>query len=233
MPVYHADLIGEVIRKHHTDGIVCEIGLVIDGEEDEPMSSAHFFRKREEMDEAERLALSLCRGRVLDVGAGAGCHALALQERGFHVVALEKSADSCEVMRLRGVKKVVHSGIMEFGSEKFDTILLLMNGFGIAGTEQGLMDLLRHLKKILAPGGKIIGDSTDIRYFKDLQPMIDLSQRSHNEVQFEVHALGRMDCFPWIFPDESLLEAIAEEIGLNFGVIMYTDDYHFLSEFYA
>jgi len=227
------DLIGEVIRKHYAEGIVCEIGLVIDGEPDEPMSSAHFFREQEAMNAAEKVALSMCHGRVLDVGAGAGCHALALQGLGLDVVAIERSVDSCDVMRLRGVNHVVHSGIMEFDSGQFDTILLLMNGFGIAGTEQGLIDLLSHLKKILAPGGKIIGDSTDICYFKDPQPEIDLSQQSLNEVQFEVHALGRVDRFPWIFPDEFLLEALAEELGLQFRVIMYTDEFHFLCEFYA
>jgi hypothetical protein len=114
----------------------------------------------------------------------------------------------------------------------FDTILLLMNGFGIAGTEQGLIDLLLHLKSILAPGGKIIGDSTDIRYFKDFHSEIDLSEQSQHEVQFEIHALGKLERFPWIFPDEVLLEVIAEEIGLQFNVVMYSDEYHFLCEFY-
>ena len=232
-PEFQTDLLGEVIRKHYFEGRVNEVGLMIDGEEDEPMSSAHFFRGRQEVNEAETVALSLCRGRVLDVGAGAGCHALILQELGFDVVAVEKSEGGCEVMRSRGVKEVLELGGMDVNAGMFDTILLLMNGFGIAGTEQGLIELLLHLKGMLAPGGKILGDSTDIHYFKEYQSEIDLSKQSHNEVLFEIHALGKVERFPWIFPDEVLLEAIAEEIGLQFNVVMYSDDHHFLCEFYV
>ena len=232
-PEFQTDLLGEVIRKHYFEGLVNEVGLMIDGEEDQPMASAHFFRGRQEVNEAETVALSLCRGRVLDVGAGAGCHALILQELGFDVVAVEKSEGGCEVMRSRGVKEVLELGGMDVNAGMFDTILLLMNGFGIAGTEQGLIELLLHLKGMLAPGGKIIGDSTDIHYFKEYQSEIDLSKQSHNEVLFEIHALGKVERFPWIFPDEVLLEAIAEEIGLQFNVVMYSDDHHFLCEFYV
>jgi SAM-dependent methyltransferase len=232
-PEFQTDLLGEVIRRHYFEGHVNEVGLMIDGEEDASMSSAHFFRSRQEINEAEAVALSLCRGRVLDVGAGAGCHALILQELGFDVVAVEKSAGGCEVMRSRGVMEVLELGVMEVYAGMFDTILLLMNGFGIAGTEQGLTELLLHLKGMLAPGGKIIGDSTDIHYFKEFQSEIDLSEQSHNEVLFEIHALGKVERFPWIFPDEVLLEAIAEEIGLQFNVVMYSDEHHFLCEFYV
>lgn len=232
-PEFQTDLLGEVIRKHYFEGLVNEVGLMIDGEEDEPMASAHFFRGRQEVNEAETVALSLCRGRVLDVGAGAGCHTLILQELGFDVVAVEKSEGGCQVMRSRGVKEVLEMGVMDVHAGMFDTILLLMNGFGIAGTEEGLIELLLHLKGMLAPGGKIIGDSTDIHYFKEFQSEIDLSKRSHNEVLFEIHALGKVERFPWIFPDEVLLEAIAEEIGLQFNVVMYSDGHHFLCEFYV
>jgi SAM-dependent methyltransferase len=232
MPDTQPDLMGEIIRKHHFERIESKMGLVIDGEEDEPMSSIHFFRKYDAMNMAEKQALAMCRGRVLDVGAGAGCHTLVLQDYGLDVVALEKSEGSCEVMRSRDVRNVIQADIMEFDEGSFDTILLLMNGFGIAGTEQGLIDLLGHLKKKLTPGGKIIGDSTDIRYFKEFQPMIDLAKRSQHEVLFEVHTMGKVDRFPWIFPDEFLLEAMAEELGLQFRVVMYTDEYHFLCEFY-
>ena len=231
-PEFQTDLLGEVIRKHYFEGLVNEVGLMIDGEEDEPMASALFFRGQQELNEAEAFALSLCRGRVLDVGAGAGCHALLLQERGFEVVAVEKSAGGCDVMRSRGVKNILETDVMDVNAGMFDTILLLMNGFGIAGTEEGLIELLLHLKGMLAPGGKIIGDSTDIHYFKEIQSEIDLSEKSHHEVLFEIHALGKLERFPWIFPDEVLLEAIAEEIGLQFNVVMYSDEYHFLCEFY-
>jgi SAM-dependent methyltransferase len=185
------------------------------------------------MNAAELEALNRCKGRVLDVGAGAGCHALALQQRGMDVLALERSTLSCEVIRARGVRKVGEADVMSLSGQQFDTILLLMNGFGIAGTEDGLVGLLGHLKTLLAPGGRILGDSTDIRYFKEESATLDLSAGSPCEVEFEVRCDRKTQVFPWIYPDEVLLEVLAEEAGLQYQTVMHTDDYHFLCELYV
>ncbi len=196
------------------------------------MNSAYFFRSESEMNELELCALGLCRGKVLDVGAGAGCHALVLQESGFEVVAVEQSVKSCEVLRARGVWQVLNNDILLVQAGGYDTIFLLMNGFGIGRNEQGLVALLKHLKSLLAPGGKIIGDSTDIRYFREESLEIDLSDAPPHEVTFEVGVDGITERFAWIYPDEFLLEALAEEAGLKMNVIMYTDEFHFLCELY-
>jgi SAM-dependent methyltransferase len=233
---YHnerVDVIGEAILRQYCENSPCQIALRIDGEEEEPMSSAYFFRQESEMNTAEREALKLSKGRVLDVGAGAGCHSLILQKLGLSVVALERSAAACIVLRGRGVKEVVQSDIMDYSQGSFDTVLLLMNGFGMAGNEQGVVSLLMHVKQLLAPGGKIIGDSTDIRYFKQESDELDLSQGHFSEVQFEVSMDGFSERFPWIYPDEFLLEALAEEAGLQYRTIMYSDEYHFLCELYV
>ena len=71
-------------------------------EEDE-MPVKHLFRKVEEMPMLEQKALQLTKGRVLDIGAGSGCHTLALQEKGLEVKAIDISPLSCEAMELRGV----------------------------------------------------------------------------------------------------------------------------------
>lgn len=228
------DTIGEAILHHYREKLPVFIALRIDGEEEEePMSAAYFFRQESEVNDAERKALELCKGRVLDVGAGAGCHSLILQQRGFNVVSIERSAAACSVLNARGLKEVVQSDVMEFTKGPFDTVLLLMNGFGIGGTEEGVLSLLTHLKTLLAPGGKIIGDSTDIRYFKQETASLDLSGGHFSEVQFEVSWNGRTESFPWIYPDEILLETLAEEAGLQYRTIMYTDEYHFLCELYV
>jgi SAM-dependent methyltransferase len=230
---FQNDVIGHAIWKHHFENVMSEIELIIDGMQDAPMLSTQFFRAESEMNAAEIEALNRCKGRVLDVGAGAGCHSLVLQQRGVEVVALERSALSCEVMRARGVREVMEVDVMHFSGQQFDTILLLMNGFGIAGTEEGLVDLLCHLKTLLAPGGRIIGDSTDIRYFKEESAVVDLSAGTPCEVKFEVRCEGKAQVFPWIYPDEVLLEVLAEEAGLEYQTRLYTDEYHFLCEIYG
>jgi SAM-dependent methyltransferase len=196
------------------------------------MNSAYFFRSEGEMNELEQRAMNECKGRVLDVGAGAGCHSLVLQERGLEVLAVEQSTRACEVLRDRGVLQVLNTDIMLMQQGGFDTILLLMNGFGIGRNDQGLVALLKHLKSLLAPGGKIIGDSTDIRYFREESFEIDLSDLPPHEVTFEVGVNGKTERFAWIYPNEFLLEALAEEAGLKMNVIMYSDEFHFLCELY-
>ena len=124
--------------------------------EDEEIDPAWFFRSFLDMPELEKTALDLCRGKILDVGAGAGCHALVLQEKGLEVVALEQSEPAVEVLLKRGVHKVSHGNIFEFNEGRFDTILLLMNGAGIAGTISGLNSLLVHLRTLLAKGGPCV-----------------------------------------------------------------------------
>lgn len=228
----HEDVLGRSIWMHYFRNEVSEIELLIDGERDDTMLSTYFFRQGSQMNKLELEALNNCKGRTLDVGAGAGCHALILQERGVEVLALEQSAHACEVMKARGIQEVVQADVMNLTGFRFDTIILLMNGFGIGGTEEGLLEMLRHLKTLLAAGGRIIGDSTDIHYFKREEDCYDLSESSPCEVVFEVKCAGQCQSFPWIFPNEALLEALAGEAGLGYRTLMYGDDNHFLCELY-
>lgn len=227
------DVLGSAMHKHFFEKNPCSVEVFIDGRKEDPMLSSLFFREPKDMNAAEREAMNRCRGRVLDVGAGAGCHALELQRMGLDVVALEQSKRACDVMRARGVFNVEQTSIYSYNRGSFDTILLLMNGFGIAGTEEGVIELLIHLKTLLAPGGRIVGDSTDIRYFKQEQSRFDLEKGNFCEVQFEIRLEDDKQVFPWIYPDEVLLEVLAEEAGLMYNTILYSDDYHFLCELYV
>ena len=71
--------------------------------------SSYFFRTYRNMPSLERIALSECKGKVLDIGAGAGCHSLHLQRSGFEVTALEISELCCEVMSKRGARSALPS----------------------------------------------------------------------------------------------------------------------------
>lgn len=111
------------------------------------MPVAHLFRSEQEMPQLEKRALELVRGKVLDIGAGAGCHALALKEKGFEVKAIDVSPLSCEVMKARGIEDVECINLFDPQLQgKFDTILLLMNGTGIAGKLCALADAAQPLE---------------------------------------------------------------------------------------
>ena len=137
-------------------------------EEDEiPVNQ--LFRPYDEMPELEQIALQMAEGNILDVGAGSGCHALALQEMGKEVCAIDISPRSVEVMEKRGVRNVRQMNLFDpHFLETFDTILMLMNGSGIIGKLENMAAFFQKMKQLLRPGGCILMDSSDLRYlFED------------------------------------------------------------------
>ncbi|MCU0353361.1 MAG: class I SAM-dependent methyltransferase, partial [Cytophagales bacterium] len=147
----HSDPLGAALLDYlagKTNGHIIVHSNISD---DEVMSVAHFFRNTKGLPELEQTALRHCHGRVLDVGAGAGSHALALQSQGVDVTAVDASTGAAEVMRRRGVRSVCHSDIMRFTGASFDTLLMLMNGIGLVGTLDGLAAFLEYAKTLLNP----------------------------------------------------------------------------------
>jgi SAM-dependent methyltransferase len=225
------DIIGRAIHEFHSTGKDLPIRQWINNREEPVLYPSVFFRGESEMNELELAALHSCKGSVLDVGAGAGCHSLILQDRGLDVTSLEISDLSCSVMKSKGLKDVVCADVMAYQDKKFDCVLLMMNGFGIAGSEDKLPDFLRHLKSLLLPGGCIIGESTDIFYLHEKEVggvEFDLSKGYYGEVQFKLMSRVGEANFPWIYVDEFLLEAIALEVGLTFEILERGDRYNFL-----
>jgi len=209
--------------------------LIIYGEdlEDEIMDIAYYFRSFEEMPEYEQIALDLCEGITLDVGAGAGSHALYLQNKGLNVKAIDISKGAVEVMKARTLKNPKQISVQELTDEKYDSILLLMNGIGISGSLQTLPAFLSHLKSLLLPGGKIILDSTDLRYLfleEDGSFWIDLNAEYYGEVKYKYSYNNEEgEWFPWLFIDEDNLKEIAEGIGLRMDVVYRNEEYHYLA----
>ena len=139
--------------------------VVYDDFERDEAPIAYFFRQPDEFPEDEQLALQLCRGRVLDVGAGSGCHSLALQARGLDVTAIEVLPGLVTILRERGVAKCQAATWQDLEAEPFDTVLLMMNGLGLAETLAGLRRFLRQIRRLVAPGGQVLADSTDVRVY--------------------------------------------------------------------
>ncbi len=225
------DPLGFCIKEYFQTGVDKPMRSWIDEVEEPLLYPSAFFRTEKDMSDLERAALAYSQGSVLDVGAGAGCHSVLLQASGVSVTSLESSKYSCDVLKKRGLAEVVNVDIMEFSRRKFDTILLLMNGFGIAGTEKSLPGFLSHLKSLLHEGGSILGESTDIFYIHQTEQGvadIDLTRGYYGEVEFKVRYGSLETKFPWIYPDEYLLEETAKSVGLGFEVLTRGDRYNFL-----
>ncbi len=200
-------------------------------EEDE-IPVALLFRGRDEMSLIETKALDMARGKTLDVGAGAGCHSLVLQERGIDVTAIDISPLSVETMKERGVAKVLHKDFFSL-SGKYDTILMLMNGIGIIGKYRRLPDLFRHLDNLLAPGGQLLCDSTDISYvFEDEEG--NMACPSNVDYYGELTYLMQYKdtvgkTFPWLYIDSDTLIHKAEENGYTAEVVLQGEQDNYLA----
>lgn len=186
--------------------------------EAEEMQAEIFFRKEFELSDLELFALRLCKDKVLDVGAGAGAISLALQRRGIDVTALEISEGATYVMQKRGVKKIIHKDIFEFKDQKFDTMLLLMNGIGFCQYLNEVERFLNHAKQLLNPGGQIIFDSSDVAYLYQSEKYEDDGYYGEIDYQYEYKG-EKGDWFTWLYIDRKLMNDIAESCGYIMEVV--------------
>jgi SAM-dependent methyltransferase len=213
-----------------------KITVGIDIGEPEELPVSYFFRSFKEMPDYEKKVLKACRGRVLDVGAGAGSHALWLQGRGLDVMAVDVSPGGVDCMRERGVVKAVCSDIRDIGNEKFDTILFLMNGIGMAETIKNLTKLLKHLATLLNNSGRIYLESTDLLYMyeeDDGSVLINLAGKYHGEIMYQLsykNEVGKP--FLWLFVDFPNLEKAALLAGLKCEMFFQGKTNNYIAKLY-
>lgn len=203
-------------------------------DEDEiPVSE--LFRNARTMPLLERTALQLATGRILDVGAGSGCHTLALQEMGKEVCAIDISPLSVEVMQQRGVKDARLVNLFdETFTETFDTLLMLMNGSGIIGTLNQMPAFFQRMKRLLRPGGCILMDSSDLRYLfeeEDGSMLIDLAGDYYGEVDFQMqYKEVKGEPFDWLYVDFQTLSLYAAECGFKAELVKEGKHYDYLAK---
>ncbi len=127
----------------------------------EALPAAHFFRGSSEFSAIETTALDRCCGRVIDVGAGAGIHSLALQARGLAVTSIDVCPEAVEVMVSRGVRDARVADVFDYSDDPFDTLLLMGHGIGMVQDVAGLDRFLAHARNLVRPGGQILLESVD------------------------------------------------------------------------
>ena len=231
------DPMGAAILDYQKSGRAGRLRVLSSMFEEDEMPVKHLFRKVKEMPMLEQKALQLTKGRILDIGAGSGCHTLALQEKGLEVKAIDISPLSCEAMELRGVKDAECINLFDEHLETgFDTILLLMNGTGIAGKIEHLPALFQRLKALLNPGGQILIDSSDLKYIyenEDGSFDINLNGAYYGEVDYQmIYKDVKGDRFDWLYVDFPLLKSIAETCGLHGELVAEGEHYDYLARIF-
>ena len=211
------DVFGEALTDFYKNGKAAPLWLHNSYDEPEQMPVDLFFRDEDDMPVLELQALQMCTGKVLDIGAGVGSHALLLQAFNTDVTAIDISEAAVKIMKERGVKKAVLQNIFSY-TETFDTILMLMNGIGLTGTLPGFKAFLLHVRALLNPGGQLLFDSSDIAYLYEDKPKPQ--NQYYGEVSYQYEYKGRKgNWFNWLYIDEATIKQISKDTGWNCEVI--------------
>jgi len=226
------DPLGKALIKFYETGEEQKIKVYSKDVEPEEYRASYFFRTYSEMPEQEKRALKLCKGKVLDVGAGAGCHSLYLEEKGFDVTSIDTSPGCIEVMHAQGVENAQLRDIMDVKG-KFDTILLLMNGIGLAGKLHNVSNFLQHLKGLLNPGGQILADSSNIFHLYeelDGNELLELGKDYLGEIQFQFgYGKERSTWFSWLYLDDKTFREMAILNDFDFELLFKSLDNAYLA----
>ena len=229
-----ADPMGRAIYEYHKFGKAEDVVVHSSMFDDDVIPIETLFRGLVEMPAIERVALEAAYGDILDVGAGSGCHSLALKGLGKKAVAVDISPLSVQVMKERGVDARLVNFYDKSFTETFDTVLMLMNGTGIIGNLDNIGNFFARLKQILKPGGCLLIDSSDLRYLfeeEDGSIMIDLADDYYGQVDFQMQYKDDIgEPFDWLYLDFNTLAYYAEENGFKAEVIAEGEYYDYLAK---
>jgi SAM-dependent methyltransferase len=190
----------------------------------------HYFRTPDEFTPIETAALGLCRGQVLDIGAGSGIHSLVLQSGGLPVTAIDISPEAVSVMVERGVQVALQSDILTYHGNPFDTLLMLGHGIGMVEDLNGLDKFLVHAHSLICINGQILLDSMDVSRSRDEKNLAyheanRQSGRYIGETRFQLEFQGIKGPFcGWLHIDQQTLAEHASKAGWNCRILLEQED---------
>jgi len=217
------DVFGEALKDQFTKPPAETLWVHNSYDEPEEMPVDVYFRGEEEMPELELKALALCKGKVLDVGAGVGSHALILQKRGLNVTGMDISGPAVTIMKQRGLKQAIEGNILTYKENTYDTLLFMMNGIGLTGSIAGLKAFLKHVKGLLNPGGQLVFDSSDLSYLYQEIPFPLNGYYGEVSFRYEYKSI-KGNWFKWVYVDQKTLKDIAQQSGWD-AEIVFEDDH--------
>lgn len=199
--------------------------------EDDEILVSYLFRDFTKMPAIEQQALQLCKGKILDVGCGAGSHSLYLQNQKLDVLGIDTSPKSLEICVKRGVKSIQHINFFELQNKEFDTLLFMMNGIGIVGRMEHIHRFFEQIKKVLKPNGQILLDSSDLSYlYEDTEEDIYDSPFYYGEMEYQISFKQyKSKPFYWLYLDFNSLTMCAALHGFTTEKIMDGDHFDYLA----
>lgn len=228
------DPMGAAISDYFNKGRAAKLRVFSSQFEEDEIPVEQLFRSYDQMPPLEQTALQLAKGRILDCGAGSGCHALVLQDMGKEVEAIDISPLSVEVMQKRGIRQAYQINLFDENYlQKFDTILMLMNGSGIIGKLENMKTFFGKMKQLLNPEGCIYMDSSDLSYLfedEDGSFLMDLAGNYYGEIDFQMqYKQIEGTPFDWLYVDFQTLAYYASENGFKAELVQEGDHYDYLA----
>ena len=226
------DVFGEAILDYQLGKCKEDILTSTSISDEEPLKVSYLFRTFDKMPLLEQTALEMAKGRILDVGCGAGSHSLFLKEKGFDVKAIDISPKAIECCRLRGLKNAEVMDVLN-ETDTFDTVLLLMNGSGILNSLEQTPEVLAKLKTLLNKNGQILIDSSDIKYMYEDDDggfWIDAHSAYYGELEYCVRYKNKEDSFRWMYLDFERLKTACTIVGLNCRKVKDGSHHDFLAQ---
>lgn len=223
------DLFGKALFDYYKDNRNTPLLLHNKFSKPDELDLEGYFFEESYFSDLEHYALELCRGKILDIGAAAGRHCLNLQENGHDVTGLDASDYCCQLMKLRGVEKIRCADIFDFREQGFDTLLLLMNGIGLAGDIAGLGRFLQKARQMLNKNGQIIFDSSDVAHLKKTYKLPPKNYFGEIDYQYEYEGINGQ-WFTWLYVDPGTLGKIAHSFGWFTQIIFQDEDSQYLAK---
>ena len=110
---------------------------------------------------------------------------------------------------------------------------MLMNGIGIVGSLSRLPAFFMQVDHLLAPGGQLLCDSSDICYiFEDEDGIIDLTgvEGYYGELTYQMQYRDiKGEPFPWLFIDPETLREQASLHGFHCDILVRGEHYDYLA----
>jgi SAM-dependent methyltransferase len=184
-----------------------------------------------EWDEPERLGIQHVKGKVLDIGCGAGRVSLYLQNLGHKVVGIDAAPSAIEASKMRGLKEAytMSASNLDFPESTFDSVILYGNNFGILGEDAKILNMLKMLWRITAPDGIIIAGSADVEK-TDVKSHLEYHKwnlargRPKGQIRLRISYKGLVD--DWIelrFANPQEMRSLAERTGWQVSRIYQRD----------
>ena len=213
------DPMGAAIYDYFKNGKAGKLRVFSSQFEEDEIPVSELFRTYEHMPLLEQTALDMAQGKILDVGAGSGCHSLALKQMGKKSVAIDISPLSVEVMQARGLDA---------------RLVNLLNGSGIIGRVENFGDFFQRMKLLLNPGGCILMDSSDLRYLfeeEDGSFVVDLAGDYYGQLDFQMqYKQIKGEAFDWLYVDFNTLSLYASQYGFKAELVKEGSHYDYLAK---